>query len=376
MARTTPAPRWIAVLALAVLGHACATAVPAMQTLEAPAPPPQACRVGSVPGQPDLAPAITWSGPREARDVATLDAWCAATGSPVVLPSPASSLLRAFDPIDELVVVSWNLHVGAADLDGLVQRLRAGAFTAGRPVTRFVLLLQEAYRGGPAVPPAAPGMRFPGAIRPRRQAAGRGIVDDARRLGLALYYTPAMRNGAPGETDEDRGNAILSTEPLTELAAIELPFERQRRVAAVATIHLRGSDGQLRAIRLASVHLENTASRRRLRLLAQEPRRRQARALLAVMPREAPLLVGGDFNTWFGYADRTYKAMAAAVPDIGTADRRPTFAGLLRLDHVFSRPPEGWTATATRMAERYGSDHHPILARLRALAASSLDTEY
>ena len=88
------------------------------------------------------------------------------------------------------------------------------------------------------------------------------------------------------------------------------------------------------------------------------------------------MLVGGDFNTWFGYADRTYKAMAAAVPDIGAADRRPTFAGLLRLDHVFSRPPEGWTATATRLAERFGSDHHPILARVRAVAASSLDAEY
>ena len=287
-------------LALAVLGHGCATAVPAMRTLEAPALPLQACRGGSVPGQPDPASEITWSGPREARDVAALDAWCAATGSPVVVPAPASRLLAAFDPLDELVVVSWNVHVGAADLDGLVQRLRAGGFTAGRPVTRFVLLLQEAYRAGPAVPRAAPGMRFPGAIRPRRQIAGRDIVDDARRLGLALYYTPAMRNGDPGETDEDRGNAILSTEPLTDLAAIELPFERQRRVAAVATIHVRGGDGHLRAIRLASVHLENTASRRRLRVLAQEPRRRQAQALLAVMPQEAPLLIGGDFNTWFG----------------------------------------------------------------------------
>ena len=371
MARTTPATRWIAVLALAVLGHGCATAVPPMRTLDAPVQPLPACRVAAGVGQPDPAAAITWSVPVEPRDV--LDGWCAATGPPVVLPAAAPSQLTAFDPIDELVVVSWNLHVGGADLDGLVRRLRAGAFTAGRPVTRFVLLVQEAYRAGPAVPLPAPGMRFPGAIRPRRQAAGRGIVDDARRLGLALYYVPAMRNGAPGETDEDRGNAILSTEPLTDLAAIELPFERQRRVAAVATVHLRGWVGLPRAIRLASVHLENTASVRRLRVLAQEPRRRQAQALLAMMPREAPILVGGDFNTWFGYADRTYKTMAAAVPDIGATDRRPTFAGLLRLDHVFSRLPDGWTATATRLAERFGSDHYPILARVRTVAVRPLD---
>ena len=364
--------RWLAVLVLAVLGHACATVVPPMRTLDAPVQPLPACRVAA---GTDSA-AIVWSVPAEPRDLALLDGWCAATGPPVVLPAPEHSQLVAFDPIDELVVVSWNLHVGGADLDGLVRRLRAGAFSDGRPVTRFVLLVQEAYRAGSAVPRAAPGMRHPGAIRPRRQAVGRGIVDDARRLGLALYYAPAMRNGAPGETDEDRGNAILSTEPLVDLAAIELPFERQRRVAAVATIHVRGGDGHLRAIRLASVHLENSASMRRLRVLAQEPRRRQAQALLAMMPREAPILVGGDFNTWFGYADRTYKAMAAAVPDIGAGDRRPTFAGLLRLDHVFSRLPDGWSATATRLGERFGSDHHPILARLHTVAARSFDAEY
>ena len=371
MARTTPAARWTVVLALATLGHGCATVVPPMRTLDAPGQPLPACRVATGVGQPDPAAAIMWSGPGERRDV--LDGWCAATGPPVVLPVSEHSQLVAFDPVDELVVVSWNLHVGGADLDGLVRRLRAGAFTAGRPVVRFVLLVQEAYRAGPGVPRAAPGMRHPGAIRPRRQAVGRGIVDDARRLGLALYYAPAMRNGAPGETDEDRGNAILSTEPLTDLAAIELPFERQRRVAVAATVHVRGWDGPPRAIRLASVHLENTASMRRLRLLAQEPRRRQAQALLAMMPRESPLVVGGDFNTWFGYSDRTYKVMAAAVPDIGAADRRPTFAGLLRLDHVFSRLPDGWTATATRLAERFGSDHYPILARVRTRPARPLD---
>ena len=48
-----------------------------------------------------------------------------------------------------------------------------------------------------------------------------------------------MRNGRPPQTDEDRGNAILSTEPLADLTAIELPFEQQRRVAVAATLRSR-----------------------------------------------------------------------------------------------------------------------------------------
>ncbi len=57
----------------------------------------------------------------------------------------------------------------------------------------------------------------------------------ATALGLSLFYVPSMRNGG-ANSREDRGNAILSNLPLTDLAAYELPFERQRRVALAATI--------------------------------------------------------------------------------------------------------------------------------------------
>ena len=303
-----------------------------------------------------------------------LDAWCASTGPPVVAlaPHPSAVVADGLLPLDELAVVSWNVHVGGADLPRLVADLRSGALTGGRPVMRFVLLLQEAYRTGAAVPTVMPeGVRAPRSIRPARPGRLRvDIVEHARQLGLSLVYAPSMRNGPPAQTSEDRGNAILSTEPLTDVAAIELPFERQRRVAVVASIAVGGSIGDPWTLRLASVHLESTASMRRLRVLAQEPRRRQVLGLLAVMPANAPMVVGGDFNTWFGYADRTYKAMVAAVPDASAADRRPTYARFLRLDHVFSRLPDGWTAMAARQAERFGSDHFPIIARVRGPAAA------
>jgi hypothetical protein len=41
-----------------------------------------------------------------------------------------------------------------------------------------------------------------------------------------------MRNGG---VDEDRGNAILATLPLRDVAAIELPLVRERRVAVAAS---------------------------------------------------------------------------------------------------------------------------------------------
>ena len=140
-------------------------------------------------------------------------------------------------------------------------------------------------------------------MRPARASPPLDIVGQARRAGLSLFYVPSMRNGPPAQTDEDRGNAILSTEPLADLTAIELPFERQRRVAVSSTIQIRGAVGEAWPLRLASVHLENTASARRLRVLAPEPRRRQAAGLLAVLPPTLPLLVGGDLNTWFGYLE-------------------------------------------------------------------------
>jgi endonuclease/exonuclease/phosphatase (EEP) superfamily protein YafD len=75
--------------------------------------------------------------------------------------------------------------------------------------------------------------------------------------------------------------------------------------------------------------------------------------------------MGGDFNTWFGFSDSTYRLLSEAMPDVAAGDRRRTFMGLLRLDHVFSAPPPGWTVTAHRLDDRMGSDHYPMLARVR-----------
>jgi endonuclease/exonuclease/phosphatase family metal-dependent hydrolase len=185
----------------------------------------------------------------------------------------------------------------------------------------------------------------------------------ARSLGLALYYAPSMRNGPPSMSDEDRGNAILSTLPLSELSAIELPFERQRRVAVAATVSGRGADGSPWSLRVASVHLDNLASPRRLWLFAAGARARQSRRLVEVMNGESVVL-GGDFNTWGGFDEPAYRQALAAFPDTSVRDTRPTFGWGLRLDHLFFRLPEGWTADSVRLDDRFGSDHYPIMGKI------------
>jgi endonuclease/exonuclease/phosphatase (EEP) superfamily protein YafD len=123
------------------------------------------------------------------------------------------------------------------------------------------------------------------------------------------------------------------------------------------------AEGTRWTLRLANVHLESTASARRLRLLASGPRQRQAGALLEALGHTDNVILGGDFNTWFGFSDATYRTLAAALPDASARDRRRTFAGLFRLDHVFARPPAGWAVQASRLDDRHGSDHYPLLAR-------------
>ena len=310
----------------------------------------------TIVSRPQADPSGTaWFGPGRDNDREALGAWAAGVGPAVVLEQP--SVGRR--PVDSLVLVSWNVAVGEGDVAALVTDLRSQ-----HPDAAFALLLQEAFRDGPDVPRDA--------IASWRVAArlGRGESRDdietvAAASGLNLYYVPSMRNGAPSLTDEDRGNAILSTLPLEELTAIELPYERQRRVAVAATIDVpsRGGDFELR---LVSAHLDNMLGPRRLWILgAMFARRRQVGALVDHVQDRRAAIVGGDFNTWLGFAEPAFGAAQAAFPESDIGDRRPTFHNFLRLDHLFYRLPAGWTARVERGAKRYGSDHWPLIATIR-----------
>ncbi len=139
---------------------------------------------------------VTWIGPTDRRDVRALERWCAAVG-PVEVAAPATGEDR---PIDVLVIVSWNVHVGGGDLPSLISRLRRGELTGGEPVADFAILLQEAYRAGDVVPAwTEADAAAPRRIRERPPGGERrDVAQIARAAGLAYVYVPSMRNGRCG----------------------------------------------------------------------------------------------------------------------------------------------------------------------------------
>ena len=63
-------------------------------------------------------------------------------------PAAASGIVPS---LDELTVLSWNAHLAEGELRNLIAKLKSGELT-GEPVNHFVLLVQELYRRGDAVP--------------------------------------------------------------------------------------------------------------------------------------------------------------------------------------------------------------------------------
>ena len=305
------------------------------------------------------AAAIRWMAPELAADRSSLDNWRVSVGPPVVVPGKTPP----DESSDRLVVVNWNMHVGGGDLAGLLTEVRRRHGSA--PV---VFLLQEAYREGPEVPVRlAARASFASMIRSLRPDGSREEIEAvARRLGLHAYYVPSMRNGGPSASAEDRGNAILSTLPLTDLSAIELPFERQRRVAVAATVAGISSAGTPWKVRVVSAHLDNMVGARRLWIAGGEfGRTRQARGLVSALQGGEALVLGADLNSWFGFDDGAYRAAAAAFRGTTVTDRRATFHGMLRLDHLFFRLGEGWRARFARADDAFGSDHYPLIGEIQ-----------
>jgi len=310
---------------------------------------------------------VRWIELEDSIERGIITKWCATVGPAVV--RDFTTLDPA--PTDSIIIVSWNVHVGGGDIPRLVERLRSGALT-GAPVDHFVLILQETYRAGSDVP-----RRNEDFVPPRIEAAPpesprMDVVETAELLGLSLFYIPSMRNGAvlSGDTEEDRGNAILSTEVLSDLTAIELPFERMRRVPVVATVEGRSTAGETWELRLVNVHLSNRSQMSyHFGSAGMVGRLRQARAICEAVG-ETPAVAAGDFNTWAPSAvERSLHLMERHFPQRVTPDRRPTFAAKFapdrRIDYFFFRLEDGQSADYRRLDERYGSDHFPLLATVR-----------
>lgn len=309
----------------------------------------------------ESAVAFEWHA-AEPTDAAEMSRWCRAVGAPLIVNRPVTPP----PPLDEFVTLSWNAHLAEGQLPALIAELRAGAFTGGRPVHHFALLVQELYRRGDRVPPFDSSARSAFAIAPRDPDAA-DVEDHAAALGLSVMYVPSMRNGA--ELREDRGNAIISTEPLHDAVAIELPLARQRRVAVGAGVDVRTAGGVER-LELINAHLEPLSAPRTLWLF-KNPRGRQVRAILDLLdtPRYrrdevAGVVLGGDFNTVLrGDREDGYRHARAWSTSLRNEDRRRTHL-MGRLDYLFFRLDAGWSASTERLDRKFGSDHHPVIGRV------------
>lgn len=298
-----------------------------------------------------------------------LRAWCSSVGDPLVINNIAESR-----DTPAALVVSWNVDVGAGRLDDFLDDLLVGKWTDGVQVADYVLLLQEAYRADDSIPWQAPIDGKKGnAIHHGEEDFHSDVAHFARERNLNLFYVPLMRNG---DDREDRGNAILSTFPMSEFAAYELPPERQRRVVASAMVSGQTA-GQPWFVRLINVHLENRARWKSPLSTLGGARQDQMNALLdAVGMRLEATILGGDFNVWFKESNEgTIKLIRNYLVQAGDSDPNPTVhpgkkLPERRVDYLFHSPDRDWNVTYRRVDDRYDSDHYPILIRITPGPAS------
>ncbi len=298
-----------------------------------------------------------------------LDAWRRNVGAQVALDL---TLPRAQEPSRHrsLVVLSWNVWIGRGRLREVVSRIRNGDYVdlGADPDLPLVVLAQEAYRSGSTVPPLQEGQV--GRVLIAQLGPQEDVVETARELGMNLRYAPSMRNGAD---QSDRGNAILSTLPLESALAIELPLVLQRRVAVTATITLHDT-----RLRLVNAHLDPRGPPGH-RWLGSAGRALQAQHLIASIEDDIAIL-GADLNLGRGRYERAWRLLGQAGFTFGVPPSLPrwrhTFHALPRLvlDYLLVRDRGGVIAGARvhRLDEHprdrgtrvFGSDHHPLLARI------------
>jgi endonuclease/exonuclease/phosphatase family metal-dependent hydrolase len=271
---------------------------------------------------------------------------------------------------DALAILSWNVWIGRGRLGEVIARVRDGAF-ASLEIERdlpLVVLVQEALRSDESVPVRSNGLAAREAVS--SALTREDVVEVARGLGLHLRYVPSMRNAG---ARSDRGNAILSTLPLSDARGIELPLVLQRRVALTASV-----TAGTRRLSLISAHLEPRGPVG-YKWLGAAGRAQQIRHLLERLEDDSVIL-GADLNLGRGRAEPTWRSLAEAgfafgVPG-GLPAWRHTYHALPRLvlDYILVRDRAGaFTRVrvhrldehpADRGATVFGSDHHPLLARV------------
>jgi hypothetical protein len=306
---------------------------------------------------------------RDHSDHPELALWHGNIGHSVALDlaPPAPTGVRQLD------ILVWNLAIGRAYLDELVTRLKSEAFghVGVIPDRPFVMLLQEAYRADPTVPETTLS-RHHGGHTP--VGARRDIVDFAAEHEFSLRYAPSMRNG---RHRSDRGNALLANVAIATARGFVLPYIRQRRVVVKAEL------AGLPWLTLVSAHLDTGGQLPHVRGLGRFGAGRAAQSEELVrrlhdLGAGRSIIVGADLNSPRGARDPAVRVLerGGLQHARGCTKLGHTFHGPVRLllDHVLYRSEDDRIARVevTRLDETrddsgrrvFGSDHHPLLARV------------
>jgi endonuclease/exonuclease/phosphatase family metal-dependent hydrolase len=297
-----------------------------------------------------------------------LESWRQNVGATVALDLPAGATVAESRSV---IVLSWNVWIGRGRLREVISLIRDGGFSrqGADPDLPLIVLVQEAFRSDnsvPAVPSGQAGRVLVAGLGPQED-----VVETAQALGLSLRYAPSMRNSI---ARSDRGNAILSSLPLEEAHAFELPLVLQRRVAVSAAVNLGGTK-----VRLVSAHLDPRGPPGH-RWLGAAGRELQARYLLSSVTDDTVVL-GADLNLGRGRYERAWRLLGEAGFTFGVVPSLPrwrhTFHALPRLilDYLLIRDRQGTTIREGRVHRLdehprdrgprvFGSDHHPLLARI------------
>ncbi len=324
---------------------------------------------------------LTWYLPVVEQDNRQLEAWCNWVG-PAVVDSTPSGKFGDMSERDSLHIVVFNSDAGAGDLIGFIQNelglvCSYSLSSLGPHASHFVLLLQEALRRSLDIPVATSQWEIPPAVKEEERPGPRlDVVEVARRCGLSIAYAAGARNGH-AERDgkrEDKGEAILSTLPLSDIIAIELPYEAARRVALGATIHTARGD----SLRLVNLHLIVSPLTWRMLQTGNSAHLRQSLAVVDALrqaevsrgaARGISTVVAGDLNTWSN-RETALRHLRKYFPDSPQPLSEPT-RGPFPTDHILFRARSGSgdrivEETYRRIESMYYSDHHPIVAWFRS----------
>ncbi|MFC0673868.1 endonuclease/exonuclease/phosphatase family protein [Brachybacterium hainanense] len=239
-----------------------------------------------------------------------------------------------------LRVVTFNIHHGADAHD----RLDLGAvIEVLRSADADVLALQEVDR-----------------FWARSDLADQPTLI-AEALGMHVAFAPALTLAPePGSSaPREYGHALLSRAPLHEVARIPLPTDgpssiTEPRLVLRARIEIDGT-----SVAVGATHLDP---------LDSGLRERQARALLAALPEQGPMILAGDLNS--SPEDPALHLLRTRLDDVWTQDAPGiTFVGdgqdphAARIDYVLARGLDHHGAEVLESA-RGVSDHLPLLAKL------------